>query len=281
MKKDIYGKLKKEKIKRQIVKTEVLEVKRSMEVPLIIKMQMPDTQRVEVINPVEIPEYPQPKEVQKVEVLNQVPMPPVIFPKTQLVHVDNPTPPTESADLTNVEQLLADISNKEVLFPETQRVEVTNPPVDIPIGKGDVPKKADPTRYVPVRLTNGKRFYEALADAYVSAAKATQKSNWATAVNPALSATPMTVKGSAGEFGGYYYFNPNDSPVYIQVFDKVSPNVGTDNAKLIFGIPANGGANIEIKNGIGFSKGISAAATTTATGSNAPSSALIINFYYL
>jgi len=53
---------------------------------------------------------------------------------------------------------------------------------------------------------------------------------------------------------------------------------------LSFGIPAAsslpGGGNLEWSNGIHFTNGIQVAATTTATGNTAPSTAVDCNFAY-
>lgn len=102
-----------------------------------IKLEFPMVQKVEVINQKET-KLP---EVQKVQVINQPEPKDIKFPSVQKVEVTN---------------------QKEIKFPEMQR---------FPVGKGDIPGKADPEEYVPVRLTDGKRFYNALADAFVSATK--------------------------------------------------------------------------------------------------------------
>lgn len=82
--------------------------------------------------------------------------------------------PAPVVDLTPVvEKLDRLIAKKDLEFPDLQLVKVDNqsPAVEIPTGEGDIPGSANPSKYVPVRLTNGKRFYEAQADAYVAAAR--------------------------------------------------------------------------------------------------------------
>lgn len=98
----------------------------------------------------------------------------------------------------------------------------------------------------------------------------------------ALTNSAQAIKASAGQFGGYYFGNPNTSAVYINVYDVASGSVtvGTTTPKLNFWIPASSAANIEISNGIPFGTAISASATTTGGGNTAPSTALEVMFYY-
>jgi hypothetical protein len=124
--------------------------------PPIIKVEIPDVQKVDVQNPT-------PK------------ADPIIFPDIQKVHVENQPEPvkviipeTQKSFITNVKEFakifeFPDFSS--ILKREIAKIEMP----DIPMGEGDIPKKADPTRYVNVRLTNGKSFYNALKDAWVSA----------------------------------------------------------------------------------------------------------------
>lgn len=98
----------------------------------------------------------------------------------------------------------------------------------------------------------------------------------------ALTNTAQVIKGSAGKFGGYYIYNPNSSVAYVIVYDvaAASVTVGTTNPKLVFCIPATGGANLEILAGIPFGTAMSVAATTTGGGSTAPSTALEAMIWY-
>lgn len=86
----------------------------------------------------------------------------VEFPETQKVEVVNPAP-VQKVEVINQEKPLQKID-----FPAIQPVSVTNQ-VDIPTGQGNIAGKTDPSRYVPVRLTNGEKYYNALEDAFVSA----------------------------------------------------------------------------------------------------------------
>lgn len=105
---------------------------------------------------------------------------------------------------------------------------------------------------------------------------------WSASLSSALSTTVVSVKSSAGTFGGYFIYNPNSSVAYVQVFNIASGSVTLNSSTpfLSFGIPATSGANLELSNGIAFSTAISVAATTTPTGSTANSSALVANFWY-
>lgn len=101
--------------------------------------------------------------------------------------------------------------------------------------------------------------------------------------NAALVATAggVSVKGSAGTFGGYFVYNPNTVVTYLQVFDVSSTvTLGTTRPDLVFGIPANSGANLEIVNGVNMANAIKIAATTTASGSTAPSTGLDVTVFY-
>ena len=126
-----------------------------------------EIQKVEITNPVEIPEVVFP-ETQKVEITNAEDLPKVVFPETQKVTVDNfPEPQKieipDSVKISNIDDLASKIA-KKIIIPSSVKAEITNPttPQLLPIGKGNNPRSADPEQYVNVRLTNGKKFYEAL-----------------------------------------------------------------------------------------------------------------------
>lgn len=98
----------------------------------------------------------------------------------------------------------------------------------------------------------------------------------------ALTNSAQVIKGSAGTFGGYYYYNPNASAAYINVYNvaAASVTVGTTTPKLTYAIPAGAAANVEISNGISFSTAMSISATTTGGGNTAPATALEVMVYY-
>ena len=99
---------------------------------------------------------------------------------------------------------------------------------------------------------------------------------WSVSSQTGLTNTKVAVKASAGKFGGYMFYNPNASVEYIQVFDVASGSVtlGTTTPTYVIPLPASSGANIEFNNGIPHATAITVAATTTATGSSAPGTAL-------
>jgi hypothetical protein len=92
----------------------------------------------------------------------------------------------------------------------------------------------------------------------------------------ALTNTVVSAKASAGQLYGYFWYNPNATAAYIQVFNVASGSVtlGSTTPSYVITIPATSGANVEFSNGIAHSTAISYAATTAATNSTAPSSSL-------
>jgi hypothetical protein len=119
----------------------------------------------------------------------------------------------------------------------------------------------------------------------------TANSGWSFSYQSALSSTKQQIKGSAGTFGGFInLFNPNTATTYIQVFNKASGSVtvGTTTPDFVITLPGIASAsgtgsdrNLEITCGLAMSTGITVAATTTATGSTAPSNAVVGTFLFL
>lgn len=96
----------------------------------------------------------------------------------------------------------------------------------------------------------------------------------------ALSTTVITVNSSAAVLTSYYCYNPNSSAAYVQIFDiSGTVTLGTSTPKWSIAIPATSGANLAGLS-LNFANAIKVAATTTATGSSAPSTALDCNFGY-
>jgi hypothetical protein len=128
--------------------------------PEKIEVDNISTQQVEVLNPVtkvEITNLPIQKEMQKVEVVNQSQ-----FPDIQKVEITNPVDKVEFPKVQKVE-----VTNQNKLtFPAVQQVEFKKVPENllklIPTGNQQAPHidNANPTKYVVVRLTNGKEFIE-------------------------------------------------------------------------------------------------------------------------
>lgn len=92
----------------------------------------------------------------------------------------------------------------------------------------------------------------------------------------------VAVDASAGQMYGYAIYNGNASVCYFDVYDQTQAltNLGTTVPKLAIGIPANGGANVAMPNGIPFATAITISATTTRAGSTACSTGLDINVWY-
>lgn len=96
----------------------------------------------------------------------------------------------------------------------------------------------------------------------------------------ALSTTVTTVTGSAGILDTYFCHNPNTATAYIQIFDiSGSVTLGSSTPKWSIAIPAGGSGNLA-QMALNFANAIKVAATQTATGSSAPTTALDCNFGY-
>lgn len=97
----------------------------------------------------------------------------------------------------------------------------------------------------------------------------------------ALSTTVQTVKGSAGQLYSYHCFNAAAATSYVQIFDTSGAvTLGTTTPALSLGLPAGGAGNLHFTTGVAFANAIKVAATTTATGSSAPGTAVDCNFTY-
>jgi hypothetical protein len=97
-----------------------------------------------------------------------------------------------------------------------------------------------------------------------------------------LTTTVSQVVGATAVLSGYFVYNPNASVAYIQIFDSATAGavtLGTTTPKWSIGIPPSTGANLSNLH-MSFASGIQVAATTTATGSTAPATALDANFSY-
>lgn len=98
----------------------------------------------------------------------------------------------------------------------------------------------------------------------------------------ALVATAVAVKASAGNIYGYHIFNPNTADVYVHVYNiaQGSTTVGTSARTISMLVPGGGVLDAVFPMPLGFSTAITVAATTTLTGSSAPSTGLVTNIYY-
>ena len=107
--------------------------------------------------------------------------------------------------------------------------------------------------------------------------------------NASVTNSVQQVKGSSGSFYGMSIQNPNNTPVYLQLFASLSAGVtlGSTAPTLSFMIPAMVGVtpgvyDLVLSNEakIAFASGISVAATSTVSGSSAPSSPVVANLWY-
>jgi hypothetical protein len=99
----------------------------------------------------------------------------------------------------------------------------------------------------------------------------------------ALTATAQVIKASAGQVFGWFIYNPNTSAVFVQFYNTAaaSVTVGTTNPLFMITIPPLAAANVLGESGIAFSNaGFSCAATSTAGGAGAPTTALDANIFY-
>ena len=105
---------------------------------------------------------------------------------------------------------------------------------------------------------------------------------WSIFSNTALTSTVVAVKSSAaGQVGGWVFHNPSAATTFVQFFNAAGAvTIGSTTPTFSFGIAAGASANVEFTAGIAFSSGIQVAATTTATGSTAPATALVAGIFY-
>lgn len=100
--------------------------------------------------------------------------------------------------------------------------------------------------------------------------------------NGLTNSASSVVSSTAAVLSSYYVYNPNSSVAYVQIFDVATAGgvtVGTTTPKWSIGIPATSAANLTNMH-LSFANGVQVAATTSATGSTAPSTALDCNFGY-
>jgi hypothetical protein len=82
-------------------------------------------------------------------------------------------------------------------------------------------------------------------------------------VMSAASTNATSVKASAGQVYGWYFYNSNAAVRYLKLYDKASaPTVGTDTPVMTIAIPGGAAANVAIPHGIAFATGIALALTT-------------------
>lgn len=188
----------------------------------------------------------------------------------------------------------------EVTFPDVQKIEgdvrakVTFPDVQKIIGKveTDLPVlKFNDQKVIPMVFFDGKRvvnpFQTTTVQSHGRLASAIEKldkntnDSWQSVAYSGISNSLVTPKASAGKFGGYYLDNPNSSKIYLQVFyDRDNVTLGTTAPDAVYGIPASGAANMEIRKGVSFNKRIQIAATSNPNGAASPTTPLPVTIYF-
>ncbi len=100
----------------------------------------------------------------------------------------------------------------------------------------------------------------------------------------ALSSTKTAIKASAGNLYGWHFYNSNNSVVYIQIFNKTTANVtvGSTAPDFVLVLPQGGFLDDpSLAYPYGFSNALTVAATTTPSGSTAPTNAINCTFFYI
>jgi hypothetical protein len=100
--------------------------------------------------------------------------------------------------------------------------------------------------------------------------------------NGLTNSASSVISSQAARLTSYYLANPGASAAYVQVFDVATAGavtLGTTTPKWSIWVPAGAAANLAGLS-LSFANGIQVAATTTATGSSAPATALDCNFGY-
>lgn len=110
------------------------------------------------------------------------------------------------------------------------------------------------------------------------------KSGGFTPTRTSLSTTVTALKSSAqSKLGGWSIYNPNSVVSFIQIFNVATAgavSLGSTAPTMTMGIPPFGAAISGTDVGIDFSAGLQIAATTTATGSSAPTTNIETTFWW-
>lgn len=107
---------------------------------------------------------------------------------------------------------------------------------------------------------------------------------WSLALLHSLTNSVVQVKGAPGIFGGFWCSNPNVTTTFLQVFDMATAGAVSLSSTLpkmalaITSDTAEGEGPSSI--GVEFLNGIQVAATTSATGGSAPSSAIDCTLFF-
>jgi len=136
--------------------------------------------------------------------------------------------------------------------------------------------------YVTNANGNGQQAMSGSSPVVLASNQAVSSAGWTPYLANGLSTTPKTVDAGAGVLGFVQCYNPNTSQAYVQVFNTASPTLGSTTPALSVPIGPTATSGLAMS-GYGVALGGSAiviAATTTATGSTAPSTAVDCNVGY-
>ena len=153
-------------------------------------------------------------------------------------------------------------------------------------------------RYGNVRMSTNRNLYNTIRDAAGNERGANVSANGELSTIPSASAsstgltvsktdaqtaTVTAVKASAGRVHGYHIFNSNTVDIYFHFYDIASGSVtvGTSVRARTLWIPSGGAIDSNFAVPLTFATAISIAATTTITGSSAPSTGLLVNIDYI
>lgn len=124
---------------------------------------------------------------------------------------------------------------------------------------------------------------KAIANAVNSPPPLGTANGWTPLKLAALTNTAVAIKASAGQLGKLYCYNPNATVAYIQVYNVASGSVtvGTTAALQSYGIPPTSASGfVSALVGDQYGTAMSVAATTTAGGGTAPSTAIDCDVSY-
>lgn len=101
--------------------------------------------------------------------------------------------------------------------------------------------------------------------------------------NAALLATPVQVVSGVRRLHTFHIYNPNASVAFVQFFNTLAAGVtiGTTTPVQSYAIPAGGVLEDQFVVPHNWSTAITVAATTTATGSTAPGTGLVVNLGHI
>lgn len=102
-------------------------------------------------------------------------------------------------------------------------------------------------------------------------------------MNAALTSTAIQVVSGIHRLHYYHIYNPNAATIFVQLYNTLSASVtvGTTTAFQVLAIPAGGALDGSYPVPLNWSVAITIAATTTATGNTAPTTALVVNLGYI